>query len=126
MILVDARGLPMAVTTGSASPHQSTLVHGLFDFMLTIEDPRSDMPDDDLAHRGLEMIGPHRRSRKRENITQDGRPVCRYNRRCAVERTISRFQPFRCLCIRYEKSNMFFQGFLHLGYSIILRKQVYG
>lgn len=35
MVLVDAQGLPVAVTTGSASPHESRLAQGLFDFMLT-------------------------------------------------------------------------------------------
>lgn len=57
-VLVDARGLPVAVTTGSASPHESKLVQGLFDFMLTLDAPDriigdktydSDMLDDDLA-----------------------------------------------------------------------------
>ncbi|MFN5957442.1 MAG: DDE transposase, partial [Planctomyces sp.] len=43
-----------------------------------------------------------------------------------VERTISWFQNFRRLCIRYEKSAALFQAFLHLGCSIILLKQVYG
>jgi len=41
-----------------------------------------------------------------------------------VERTISWFQNYRRLCIRYEKSAMLFQRFLHLGCSIILLKQV--
>jgi transposase len=135
MILVDARGLPVAVTTGSASPHESTLVQGLFDFMLTIDAPErivgdkaydSDMLDDDLAREGIEMIAPHRANRKPENATQDGRPLRRYKRRWTVERTISWFQNFRRRCIRSEKSTMRFQGFLHLGCSIILLKQVYG
>lgn len=81
IILVDSRGLPVAVTTGSASPHESTLVQGLFDFMLTIDAPErivgdqaydSDMLDDDLAQEGIEMIAPHRANRKPENATQDG------------------------------------------------------
>lgn len=135
MVLVDARGLPVAVTTGSAGPHESTLVQGLFDFMLTTEAPEriigdkaydSDMLDDDLAQEGIQMIAPHRRSRRPENATQDGRPLRRYKRRWTVERTISWFQNFRRLCIRYEKSTLLFQGFLHLGCSIILLKQVYG
>ena len=41
-----------------------------------------------------------------------------------MERTIAWFQNFRRLCIRYEKSTMLFQGFLRLGCSIILLKQV--
>ena len=134
-VLVDARGLPVAVTTGSASPHESTLVQGLFDFMLTLDAPQriigdkaydSDMLDDDLAQQGIEMIAPHRKSRTPKNATQDGRPLRRYKRRWTVERTISWFQNFRRLCIRYEKSAALFQGFLHLGCSIILLKQVLG
>ncbi|MCW5754035.1 MAG: transposase [Phycisphaeraceae bacterium] len=50
----------------------------------------------------------------------------RYKRRFTVERTISWLQNFRRLCIRYEKTSMLFQGFLHLGCTIILLKQVYG
>ncbi len=103
MVLVDARGLPVAVTTGSASPHESTLVQGLFDFMLTIEAPEriivdkaddSDMLDDDLAQVGIEMIAPHRKNRTKKNITQDGRALRRYTRRWTVERTIA------CECAR--------------------------
>jgi hypothetical protein len=40
--------------------------------------------------------------------------------------TLSWFQNFRQLCIRYEKSAMLFQGFLHQGCSIVLLKQVLG
>ena len=135
MVLVDARGLPVAVTTGSAGPHESTLVQGLFEFMLTAEEPEriigdkaydSDALDDDLDNECIELIAPHRKSRRPENVTQDGRPLRRYKRRWKVERTIAWFQNFRRLCIRYEKSTMLFQGFLHLGCSIILLKQVYG
>ena len=131
----SAYGLPVAVTTGSASPHESTLVQGLFDFMLTLDAPEriigdkaydSDALDEELDDECIEMIAPHRSSRKKANITQDGRPLRRYKRRWTVERTISWFQNFRRLCIRYEKSTMLFQGFLHLGCSIILLRQVYG
>jgi transposase len=135
MVLVDARGLPVAVTTGSASPHESKLVQGLFDFMLTLDAPEriigdkaydSDALDEALDDEGIELIAPHRKSRTPENVTQDGRPLRRYKRRWTVERTIAWFQHFRRLCIRYEKSAMLFQGFLRLGCSIILLKQVYG
>ena len=135
MILVDARGLPVAVTTGSASPHESKLVQGLLDFMLTLDTPQriigdkayvSDKLDENLDDAGIEMIAPHRSNRKPENVTQDGRPLRRYQRRWTVERTISWFQNFRRLCTRYEKSTTLFQGFLHLGCSIILLKQVLG
>ena len=135
MVLVDARGLPVAVDTTSASPHESQLVQRLFDFMLTSERPprvigdnayHSDRLDEALAQQGIEMIAPHRSDRKLENITQDGRSLRRYDRRWKVERTISWFQNFRRLCIRWEKSTTMFQGFLHLGCTMLLLKQVLG
>lgn len=86
----------------------------------------SDALDEELARQCIEMIAPHRGNRTPDHVTQDGRPLRRYKRRWKVERTISWIQNFRRLCIRYEKSAMLFQGFLHLGCSIILLKQVYG
>ncbi len=87
MALVDARGLPVAATTGSASPNESRLTQGLFDFMLTRGMPEriisdrahdSDRLDEEMAERGTEMIAPHRSNRKPEHVTQDGRPLQRY------------------------------------------------
>ena len=135
MVLVDARGLPVAVDTMSASPHESRLVQGLFEFMLCAQTPEriigdkaydSDALDEELAERGVEMIAPHRKNRRTENITQDGRALRRYSRRWKVERTISWIQNFRRLCIRYEKSGTMFQGFLHLGCTMLLLRQVLG
>ncbi len=135
MVLVDARGLPVAVDTCSASPHESQLVQRLFDFMLTSESPEciigdkaydSDKLDEELAGQGIEMIAPHRSNRKPENVTQDGRPLRRYKRRWKVERTIGWIQNFRRLCIRWEKSTTLFQGFLHLGCTMLLLKEVLG
>lgn len=135
MVLVDARGLPIAVETTSASPHESRLVQQLFGFMLTRESPArvigdkaydSDRLDDELAEQGIELIAPHRSNRRPENVTQDGRQLRRYGRRWKVERTISWIQHFRRLCIRWEKSTTMFQGFLHLGCTLLLLKVVLG
>lgn len=135
MVLVDAGGLPVAVSTTSASPHESTLVQQLFEFMLTEEAPErivgdkaydSDPLDEALAQEGIELIAPHRANRKPENKTQDGRALRRYTRRWTVERTIGWFQNFRRLCIRWEKSTTLFQGFLHFGCAMLLLKEVLG
>lgn len=135
MVLVDANGLPVAVDTAPASPHESQLVQQLFDFMLPTEMPQrvigdkaydSDPLADELGVQGVELIAPHRRNRKPENKTQDGRPLRRYKRRWKVERTISWLQNYRRLCIRWEKSTAMFQGFLHLGCTLLLLKTVLG
>jgi len=135
MVLVDARGLPVAVHTAPAGPHESKLVQRLFDFMLTRQMPErvigdkaydSDPLDEELAQRGVELIAPHRASRKPENVTQDRRPLQRYFRRWTVERSIAWIQNFRRLCIRWEKSTTLFSGFLHLGCAVLLLKAVLG
>ena len=135
MIMVDRKGLPIAVNTGSASPHESTLVEPLFDFMVSVDFPEkligdkaydSDRLDENLARKGVEMIAPHRANRKPENQTQDGRKLRRYKRRWTVERTISWLQNYRRLCIRWEKSTRMFQGFVHLTCTMLLMKEVLG
>jgi len=135
MVLVDARGLPLSVETLPAHPHESRLVQHLFDFMLTDQLPErvigdkaydSDALDAELAKKGVELIAPHRRNRSPEKITQDGRALRRYKRRWTVERTIAWIQNFRRLCIRWERSTMLFQGFLHLGCTFLLLRVVLG
>lgn len=135
MVMVDARGLPVAVDTMSAQPHECKLVQGLFDFMLTEQLPEriigdraydSDGLDQELAQMGVEMIAPNRKTRRPENFTQDLRPLRRYKRRWTVERTIGWFQNYRRLCIRWEKSTKNFQGYLHLGCTLLLLGRVLG
>lgn len=135
MILVDARGLPVAVDTAPANRHESHLVQQMFDFMLPHEQPQriigdkaydDDALDAALAQRGVEMIAPHRANRRPENKTQDGRPLRRYRRRWTVERTIAWLHHFRRLCIRWERSSALYQGLLHFSCSLLLLKQVLG
>jgi transposase len=134
MLMVDARGLPVAVDAASANPHESKLVQPLFEFMLTTETPGrvigdkaydNDALDAELSELGVELIAPHRANRTKDR-TQDGRPLRRSSRRWIVERTISWFQNYRRLCIRWEKSSAMFRGFLHMSCSIILAKAVLG
>jgi len=135
LLLVDARGLPVAIDTAPANGHESRLVQRLFDFMLPAQTPQrvigdkaydSDALDEALAAEGIEMIAPHRSNRRPENITQDGRPLRRYARRWTVERTISWLQHFRRLCIRWEKSTRLFNGFVHLSCAFLLLRTVLG
>lgn len=135
MVLVDARGLPMAIDVVPADVHESRCVQALFNFMLTGAAPErvigdkaydSDPLDQEMAARGVELIAPHRDSRRPENVTQDRRPLKRLSRRWTVERTIAWIQHFRRLCIRWEKSETLFAGFLHFSCTILLLKEVLG
>lgn len=135
MVLVDARGLPVAIDTAPANRHESHLVQQMFDFMLSDDAPEriigdkaydDDRLDDELADDGIEMIAPHRANRRPENKTQDGRPLRRAKRRWTVERTIAWLQHFRRLCIRWERSTALFQGFLHFSCTLLLLREVLG
>jgi len=54
-----------------------------------------------LAADGIELICPHRKSRKRPPI-QDGRSLTRYRKRWTIERTMAWLQSYRRLVVRYE------------------------
>lgn len=81
MVLVDARGLPVAVETAPAKGAESHLVQQLFDFMLPSTVPKrlvgdkaydSDALDAQVAALGSVMIAPHRSNRLPENKSQGG------------------------------------------------------
>lgn len=132
MIMVDAKGLPVAATSTTASRHESHLVQELFEFMVSSELPvrlvgdkayDDDKLDAQMAAWQVDMIAPNRSNRTQ---TQDKRKLSRYRRRWTVERTIAWLQHFRRLCIRWERSAALFQGLLHLGCSILLAQRVLG
>ena len=95
MAVADRTGLPIAIGVASASPHEVRRVEATLDRSFLGEAPvrliggkacDSDALDERLRReRGIEMIAPHRRNRKRRR-TQDGRALRRYRRRWKVER----------------------------------------
>ena len=109
-----------------------TLVEKTLDQMLIDEQPEcligdraydSDKLDKRLMEqRGLELIAPHRSTRK--VATQDGRKLRRYRRRWKVERLFSWLFSFRRLVTRYEFHADNFQGFLHLAAALILLRHL--
>jgi Transposase DDE domain len=80
MALADSAGLPPAVHTAAAKPHEVTLVPDTLAQTFTTQSPArligdkaydSDPLDAELAARGVEMIAPHRANRK-QAATQEG------------------------------------------------------
>ncbi|HEX8237764.1 MAG TPA: transposase [Abditibacteriaceae bacterium] len=63
-----------------------------------------------LQERGIEIICPHRRNRKKPK-TQDGRKLRRYKRRWKVERTFAWFGNYRRLLVRWEHHFTVYRGF---------------
>ncbi len=119
MVVVDGEGVPLACRLDSASPAEVKLLEPTLDNIdvLPVRDAEeppqperlvldrgydSDPLRERLAERGVEMICPHRRNRKRAP-TQDGRPLRRYRRRWKVERTFAWLGNFRRLVVREER-----------------------
>jgi transposase len=129
MAVVDASGLPLAVCAASvASPHEVTLVEATLAASFLRERPErliadraydSDPLDAELAEKGIELIAPHRRNRKKAK-TQDGRKLRRYKRRWKIERLFAWLGNFRRLVVRYERRAENYLGFVKLGCLVIL------
>jgi transposase len=82
MAVANSAGVPFAVHTASASPHEVTLVHDTLKERFLVEKPvlligdkayDSDILDAELMEQQIELISPHKENRKKPK-TQDGRP----------------------------------------------------
>jgi transposase len=78
-----------------------------------------------MEERGIDLIVPHRKNRKRPKI-QDGRKLRRYRRRWKIERLIAWLGNWRRLLLRWERNAVIYQGFLHLVCAMIVMKRVVG
>ena len=132
MVIADASGLPLAVHTDSASPHEVALVQATLDEIVTVGRPRrivgdraydSDPLDNALAIQGIEMITPHRGNRKRKT-TQDGHPLRRYRRRWKIERLFAWLNAFKRTMTRWDRFHERFTAFVHLAFSMILLRKI--
>jgi len=130
MVVVDGTGLPLGNHLHSASPSEVKLVEAMLKAIRVgrrhgAGRPRqkpcrliadrgydSDPLREQLAARGIELIAPHRKNR-RKLPTQDGRALRRYKRRWIMERTFAWLGNFRRLVVRYERSLTVYQGFFH-------------
>lgn len=128
MVLVDGRGLPLGAEIASASPYEVTLIEPLLERRILPTKPRrliydaaadSDPLRARLAKRGIELVSPHRKNRKKPP-TQDGRKLRRYCRRWKIERSISWLQNFRRLVTRYEYYAHLFHGFVQLACLMVV------
>ena len=135
MVVVDGAGVPLGITTHSASPAEVRLAPETLE---AIRVPRagpgrprsrpqrliadkgydSDPFRNYLASKGIELIAPHRCNRKKP-ATQDGRPLRRYRRRWKIERTFAWMGNFRRLVVRWDRSAEIYQAFLHVACLLI-------
>jgi transposase len=131
MAIADAHGLPLAVYTTSASPHEVTLVQATLDETLTVGRPErvigdlaydSDPLDASLAQQQIELIAPHKRNRVKP-ATQDGRALRRYRRRWKIERLFAWLNKYKRVITRWDRSIDHYNAFVHLACAMILMRR---
>ena len=123
-LIVDGQGLPLGASVAAANVAEWHMGQETLDLFSDQTEPERligdkaydcDELDETLAELGLEMIAPHRKNRRPENVTQDGRPLRRYRHRWIVERTFAWLGARRRLLVRWEKKLTNFVGFTLLG-----------
>lgn len=133
MAVADGAGLPIAISIGSASPHEVKLVETTLKQRFIKEKPErligdraydSDPLDARLRKQGIEMIAPHKINRRKAS-TQDGRPLRRYRKRWKVERLFAWLQNFRRIQVRHDRILENYFGFVLLGCMIILLRSCF-
>ena len=120
----------MSVLISSASCHEVGLVEPTLDACFVSAPPAvligdkaydSDPLDASLRCRGIEMVSPHKKNRKRP-VTQDGRRLRQYKRRFKVGRFFSWLEDFRRLVVRWEYHAENYLGFVLLACLRMLMK----
>jgi transposase len=128
MAIVTKKSRPLALQVFSATPFESTLLEETIKKRFSKTKIRrvvadraydSDPLDERLKKKGVELIAPHKRNRKKRK-TQDGRMLRHYKHRWAVERFFAWLHNFRKCVVRYEKKAGNFQAFLYLAAILIM------
>ena len=121
--ITEKSGRAVSVLITDVSCHEVRLVEPALDACWTSESPAvligdkayaSDPLDASLRGRGIEMVAPHKKNRKKQ-ATQEGRRLRRYKRRFKVERFFSWLEDFRRLVVRWEYYAENYLGFVLLA-----------
>lgn len=135
MVAGDGNGLPLGILIASASPAEVRLAE---ETLNTIRVPRrrgrprsrptkliadrgydSDPLRRALRSKGIELVCPHRKNRKRK-ATQKADRLEPYKRRWKIERLNAWLGAFRRLVVRYEVQPAVYQAFVSLACILIL------
>ncbi len=135
MVVVDGAGVPLGSHLTSASPAEVRLAEPTLN---AISVPRGGRGrpkkkparviadrayDSDplrwrLLRRGLLLISPHRKNRRKPSLN-DGRSLRRYRKRWKIERTFAWLGNSRRLVVRYDRRLCMYQAFFHLACALI-------
>lgn len=128
MAITTAGSRPLSVRVFSATPFETTLVEQTIKHRFSkarigklVGDRAydSDPLDKQLKTKGVELIAPHKRNRRRRK-TQDGRKPRPYTQRWTIERFFAWLQNFRRCLVRWERYLENFQAFIYLAAIIML------
>jgi transposase len=134
MVVVDGQGVPLGSQLVSASPGEVTLAESTL-ARISVPQKRgrprqrplrvvADRAYDSdplrwrLRQRGLLLIAPHRKGRRKPSLN-DGRTLRRYRKRWKIERTFAWLGNFRRLLVRYDHQIKMYEAFFHLACLII-------
>lgn len=135
MVVVDGQGVPLGSQLASASPAEVKLAEGTLQ-TISVAVPGRGRPrcrprrviadrgyDSDplrwrLLQRGILLLSPHRKKRRRPSLN-DGRMMRRYRKRWKVERTFAWLGNFRRLVVRYDRRLDVYRAFFHLACALI-------
>ena len=140
MVVVDGEGVPLGNHLDSASASEVNLLEKTIENIAVPrrgrgrprKNPRRIIADkgydcdgllDRLARRGIDLICPYRKN-KRRWPRYDGRKMRRYKRRWKVERTFSWFNNYRRLVVRWDRSLTIYNGFFHVACLMITLRQL--
>jgi transposase len=135
MALADSVGLPLAVSIGDGSRHDSALVEQTLDDAFLDEIPAKLIADKAFDsyplsqrlrdERDIELVAPLRGGKNpTRRRRQDGRSLRRYRRRWKVERLFAWLKAFRRIAMRWDRKAENFLAFLHLGCIVILLRRL--
>ena len=132
MAIADRNGLPVAVVTASASPHEVKLVEQTIDGRFVDEIPEiiigdraydSDPLDKKIAEKyGSSLVAPHKDNRIKPK-TQDGRQLRRYVRRWKIERLFAWLQNYRRVVTRWERYQLNYEAIVQIASLAIVMKR---
>lgn len=128
-LVCDGGGLPVGVVIAAANVPETQLIEPSLDaIVVECAEPAhllydkaadSDPLRERLEERGVELVTPHRKNRRRAP-RQDGRALRRYKRRFKIERLIQRLKIFRRVRTRYDYLPAMYGGFVQLACFLIL------
>ena len=139
MLVVDGKGTPLAAHLDSATKAEVHLLEPTLNRVAVPragrgrprKNPRRMVVDKGydcdvlrlrLKRRGIELICPQRKNRRRPSL-QDGRKLRRYRRRWKVERSFAWLGNFRRLLVRWERRLDIYRAFFHIAcLMIVLRR----